>query len=73
MSAEVGRVISQLEIYDQVWHARGDDAGNGHSRRATGIVKEIVQYCPNSSCKKQLRAYNRNICKWIDCFERTNQ
>ena len=51
VSSEVGRVISQLEIYDQIWHARGDDAGNGHSKKATDIVKEIVQYLmDNEGC-----------------------
>lgn len=44
VAVEVGQVISQLEIYNQVWHMRGDDAGNGHSQKATDIVKEIIQY-----------------------------
>ena len=44
ISVEVGRVVSQLEIYDQIWYVRDGDAGNGHSAKATEIVKEMIQY-----------------------------
>ena len=45
ISGEVGQLISQLEIYDQVWYARGDDAGNGHSKKATKLAKTKASRC----------------------------
>ena len=31
-----------LTMYDQVWYARGDGAGNGHSKRATKLAKSMI-------------------------------
>lgn len=47
----VGKVISQLEIYDQVWAARNledtvqkEDSGVRHSRQGIELAKQIVKY-----------------------------
>lgn len=51
ISGEVGQLISQLEIYDQVWYARGDDAGNGHSKKATKLAKTMIDFLmENEGC-----------------------
>lgn len=41
-SLDVERVISQLEIYDQIWYIRRIAEGN-HSRNAVRLVREIIQ------------------------------
>lgn len=41
--SEMGGVISQLEIYDQMWFARRGDFGNGHSKYATMLADEIIK------------------------------
>ncbi|MBQ8639212.1 MAG: hypothetical protein IJ468_08585 [Lachnospiraceae bacterium] len=41
--SEINRIISQLEIYDQVWFVRRGDCGNGHSENATELVKEVIR------------------------------
>ena len=41
-SLDVKRVISQLEIYDQIWHIRHMAEGK-HSRNAVRLVQEIIQ------------------------------
>ena len=58
ISGEVEQVISHLEIYDQIWHARGDDAGNGHSKKATDIVKEIIQYLMDNEGSAEMYPYD---------------
>lgn len=47
----VGKVISQLEIYDQVWAARNledtvqkEDGGVRHSHQGIELAKQIVKY-----------------------------
>ncbi len=47
----VGKVVSQLEIYDQVWAARNledtvqkEDGGVRHSRQGIELAKQIVKY-----------------------------
>lgn len=39
---EVCILISQIEIYDQIWFVREGDCGNKHSRRATDLVKAVI-------------------------------
>ena len=39
--SEVETLVSQVEIYDQVWFVRDGDSGNHHSGKATAIVKEM--------------------------------
>lgn len=41
--SEISGIISQLEIYDQVWFARQGDFGNGHSKNATMLADEILK------------------------------
>ena len=41
-SIDVGMVISQLEIYDQVWFVRHMPPDGEHSMEAISLVKEIV-------------------------------
>lgn len=41
-SIDVGMVISQLEIYDQVWFVRHMPRDGEHSMEAISLVKEIV-------------------------------
>ena len=41
--SEIGGIISQLEIYDQIWFARQGDSGNGHSKYATMLADEIIK------------------------------
>lgn len=40
-SLDVERLISQFEIYDQIWHVRCMAEG-GHSRKAIRLVREII-------------------------------
>lgn len=42
-NSEIGCIISQLEIYDQVWFERHGDFGNGHSKYATMLADEIIK------------------------------
>ena len=39
---EVSVLISQTEIYDQVWLERDGDCGNNHSQKATEVVKDML-------------------------------
>lgn len=41
--SEISGIISQLEIYDQVWIARQGDFGNGHSKNATMLADEVLK------------------------------
>ena len=41
-SVDVGMVISQLEIYDQVWFVRHMPQEGEHSREAIALAREIV-------------------------------
>lgn len=41
-SIDVGMVISQLEIYDQVWFVRHMPPDGEHSMEAISLVKEVV-------------------------------
>ena len=41
--SEIGGIISQLEIYDQIWFARQGDFGNGHSKYATMLADELIK------------------------------
>lgn len=41
-SREVDRIISQLEIYDQIWFIREGDCEVSHSHKATLLAKEII-------------------------------
>ena len=50
-SSGVGKVISQLEIYDQVWAARKldktvqkGDGGVRHSQQGIELARQIVKY-----------------------------
>ena len=43
ISSEVYNLISQIEIYDQVWFVREGNYGNKHSQKATKLVKEVVK------------------------------
>lgn len=40
---EVSILVSQIEIYDQIWFAREGDCGNRHSRKATELVKNVLE------------------------------
>ena len=42
-NSEIGGIVSQLEIYDQIWFARMGDFGNGHSKYATMLADEIIK------------------------------
>ena len=41
-SIDVDAIISQIEIYDQVWYVRHMPEAGKHSREAIAIVKEFV-------------------------------
>lgn len=56
-SQEVDRVISHLEIYDQVWYVREGDSGNGHSKKATDIVVEILKILEENEGCAELYPY----------------
>ena len=54
-SSGVRRIISQLEIYDQVWSVRNvadtvqqEDCGVRHSRQGIGRARKIVKYLENN-------------------------
>lgn len=39
---DVDKLISQVEIYDQIWYVRHMPPEGKHSREAIGLVKEII-------------------------------
>ena len=41
-NADVDAIISQIEIYDQVWYVRHMPSEGDHSREAIALVKEFV-------------------------------
>jgi len=41
-SVDVGSIISQIEIYDQVWYVRHMPPEGEHSREVISLVKEFV-------------------------------
>lgn len=43
VSREIDILVSQIEIFDQIWSAREGDCGNGHSQKATQLVKEVLK------------------------------
>lgn len=55
---ETCRVISHLEIYDQVWFVREGDSGNGHSHKATAVVMEILKILEDNEGCAELFPYN---------------
>ena len=40
----VETLVSQVEIYDQVWFVREGDSGNHHSGKATALVQEMCSW-----------------------------
>lgn len=40
---EVRILVSQIEIYDQIWFVREGDCGNRHIRKATELVKDVLE------------------------------
>lgn len=46
-SVDVGMIISQLEIYDQIWFVRHMPKKGEHSREAKKLVAEIVSRLEN--------------------------
>ena len=40
--SDVGMLISQIEIYDQIWYVRHTPLENRHSDEAVSLVKEFV-------------------------------
>ena len=56
-STAVGIIVSQLEIYDQVWvvrdaaHAVQKNEGVYHSQKGIGLAKKIIEYLEeNEGC-----------------------
>lgn len=41
-SVEVGQIISQIEIYDQIWFVRNIPKAGNHSEKAIELVKEFI-------------------------------
>lgn len=41
-SVDVGMIISQLEIYDQIWFGRRMPTEGNHSKEATELVRKII-------------------------------
>lgn len=41
--AEVEMLISQIEIYDQIWYVRHMPQEGNHSREAIGLVKKFIE------------------------------
>ena len=41
-SVEVSQIISQIEIYDQIWYVRHTPKSGHHSQEATELVKEFI-------------------------------
>lgn len=46
-STDIGMIISQLEIYDQIWFVRHMPKKGEHSREAKELVTEIVARLEN--------------------------
>lgn len=42
-SYDVNMLISQIEIYDQIWFVRHTPQQSKHSSEAKGLVKEVVK------------------------------
>ena len=40
---EVGQILNQVEIYDQIWYARNTPEKGKHSAEAVTLVKELVE------------------------------
>lgn len=40
--SDVNMLVSQIEIYDQIWYVRHTPSGNRHSDEAVSLVKEFV-------------------------------
>lgn len=65
-SSGVSKVISQLEIYDQVWAARKvgetvqkEDGGVRHSRQEIKLAKQIVKYLEDNEGKGECFPYDQ--------------
>ena len=41
-SIDVDMLVSQIEIYDQIWYARHMTVNSNHSREAVDLVKEFI-------------------------------
>ena len=41
-SVDVGEIISQVEIYDQIWFVRESNNVGDHSIRAIDLIKEVI-------------------------------
>ena len=41
-SIDVDMLVSQIEIYDQIWYARHKTENSNHSREAVELVKEFI-------------------------------
>ena len=46
-SIDVEGILSQVEIYDQVWHVREYQETMRHSQRAVSLIKEIIVLLEN--------------------------
>lgn len=46
-SIEIDQIISQLEIYDQIWYVREVPKEGEHSLKAIELVKEIIERLEN--------------------------
>ena len=62
----VGKVISQLEIYDQVWAARKledtvqkEDGGVRHSHQGIELAKQIVKYLEDIESTAECFPYDK--------------
>ena len=42
-SYDVSRIISQIEIYDQIWRVRKFDARYKHSKEAINLIREVIE------------------------------
>ncbi|WP_026661135.1 hypothetical protein [Butyrivibrio sp. AC2005] len=42
-SVDVGMILSQVEVYDQVWYVRNMPEDGKHSKEAVALVREIVE------------------------------
>ena len=64
-SSTVRRIISQLEIYDQVWSARNagetvqkEDRGVRHSRKGIELAGKIVKYLEDNDGSAEFFPYD---------------
>lgn len=46
-SIDVEGILSQVEIYDQIWHVREYQETMRHSQRAVSLIKEIIVLLEN--------------------------